>query len=141
MHWQLLMKKGNRCFEQQQWTKSELYYKSAYSQLEGLWLKDAEYESLLMAWICACQNLATLFETRGEYDSSIGYLVKAYQEAFHVSQNNTVSYSLRGLAFGALSTTLNAILHFTDKYPTCEHCLARLHQLRETLECEADIVH
>lgn len=141
MHWQLLMKKGNGCFEEQQWTKAELYYKSAYSQLEGLWLQDVEYESLLTAWICACQNLATLFETQGEYDRSIGYLVKAYQVAFNTSQNSIASNSLRSLAFSALGTTLRGILHFTDKYPTCEHCLLQLNRLQQTIECQADIVH
>ncbi|WP_085297574.1 hypothetical protein [Cognaticolwellia mytili] len=141
MHWQLLMKKGNRCFEEQQWIKAELYYKSAYSQLEGLWLQDGEYESLLMAWICACQNLAILFETQGEYDRSIGYLVKAYQEAFHTSQNHIASDSLRSLAFGALGATLKKILHFADKYPTCEDCLTKLYRLQQTIECQADVVH
>lgn len=141
MHWQLLMRKGNGCFEAQQWTKAELYYKSAFSQLEGRWLQGKESESLLMAWICACQNLATLFETQGEYQNSIGYLVKAYQEAFRISQNSAASSSLRGLAFGALGTTLQAIMYFAQKYPTCEHCLKQLQNLQQTIECQVDIVH
>jgi hypothetical protein len=141
MHWQGLMEKGNSCFEAQQWTKAELYYKSAFSQLEGRWQQSVEHESLLMAWICACHNLATLFETRGDYDRSIGYLVKAYQEAFRTSQNDMATYSLRNLAFGALGTTLNAIVHFTDKYPTCEHCIKQLTRLQQTVECQADVLH
>lgn len=141
MHWQRLMEKGNNCFEAQQWTKAELYYKSAFSQLEGRWFQDVECEPLLMAWICACHNLATLFETQGEYERSIGYLVKAYQETFRTSQDDDASGSLRNSAFCALGKTLKAILHFANKYPTCEHCLKQLYRLQQTIECQADVVH
>lgn len=141
MHWQVLMEKGNYSYEAEQWTKAELYYKSAFSQLEGRWFHDKECESLLMAWICACQNLATLFEAQGEFQNSISYLVKAYQEAYRTSQNDDVSYSLRGLAFSALADRLEAILHFAKKYPTCEHCLQQLENLQQTIECQVDVVH
>lgn len=141
MHWQHLMEKGNNSFENQQWRKAELYYKSAFSQLEGRWLQDFESESLLMAWICACHNLATLFETTAQYELSIGYLVKAYQEAFSVSQNDSASNSLRSLAFGALGTNLQAILSFANKYPTCEHCLQQLNHLQQTITCQSDVAH
>lgn len=141
MHWQVLMEKGNCSFEAQHWTKAELYYKSAFSQLEGRWLQGEDSESLLMAWICACQNLATLFETQGEYQRSINYLVKAYQEAFTTSQKKAASSSLRSLAFEALGPSLRAILHFAQKYPTCEHCLKQLKNLQKTIECQVNIAH
>lgn len=87
MHWQQLLLKGNDFFEAQQWYQAECYYKSAYSQLEGRWNKDESYESLLMAWICACHNLSTLFEKQGDLEHAIGYLIKAYQQAYFTSQN------------------------------------------------------
>ena len=141
MHWQNLMNKGNSCFETQQWTKAECYYKSVYCQLEGLWGKSEELESLLMAWICACHNLATLFETQGECERAIGYLVLAYQQAYNISQNNNATSSLRHLAFNALNTTLKPIMMFSNKYPTCEHCLAQLKRLEQTLTAEMNTVH
>lgn len=141
MHWQNLIKKGNDCYESQQWNKAELYYKSAYSQLEGRWQQSVEHESLLIAWMCACHNLSVLFETQGEYDRSIGYLVKSYQKVFHISQCCNVRSSLRGLAFGALAKALNEILHFANKYPTCEHCLLKLNRLQQTIECQVDVQH
>ena len=141
MHWQRLMEKGNNYFEAQQWTKAECYHKSVYSQLEGRWEKSEELESLLMAWICACHNLATLFETKGEHERAIGYLVKAYQQAYNVSQNNNVTESLRYLAFNALNTTLAPIVMFSKKYPTCENCLAQLTKLQQTLEVNTGTVH
>ena len=141
MNWQSLLKKGNNHFDEQQWTKAELYYKSAFSQLEGMWCKNQECESLLMAWICTCHNLGTLFESTGEYERSIEYYVKAYQETRSTSQNQQVSHSLRNLAFGALGMTLNPILIFAKKYPTCEHCIVELQRLKQTLDYETNIIH
>ncbi len=141
MNWQNLLTKGNRYFDEQQWIKAELYYKSAYSQLEGRWQYGKEHESLLMAWICTCHNLGTLFETKGDYESAIGYLLQAYQEAHRTSQNANASHSLRTLAFNALKTSLQAILLFSQKHPTCEHCIAQLERLQKTLDFEAHILH
>ncbi|GHE78992.1 tetratricopeptide repeat protein [Thalassotalea profundi] len=141
MHWQQLMSKGNNFFETQQWGKAESYYKSVFSQLEGQWERGKDNESLLMAWICSCHNLATLFETKGDYESAIGYLVQAYQQAYSISQNPNLTHSLRYLAFNALKTTLNPILIFSTKYPTCENCLEQLRRLQLTLEAEVYTVH
>ncbi|MGB2738971.1 MAG: tetratricopeptide repeat protein [Cognaticolwellia sp.] len=141
MNWQNLLTKGNTYFDKQQWTKAELYYKSAFSQLEGRWESGEEHESLLMAWVCACHNLGTLFETQGDHERAIGYLLQAYQEAHRTSQNELASYSLRSLAFNALKTSLNAILSFTQKHPTCDHCLEKLERLQTTLNFEAQTLH
>lgn len=141
MNWQNLLMKGNTYFDNQQWIKAELYYKWAYSQLEGRWSKGEEHESLLMAWVCTCHNLGTLFETQGEHERAIGYLLQAYQEVHRTSQDENSSYSLRSLAFEALKTALQAIMSFTQKHPTCEHCLAQLQHLQKTLEFEANTLH
>jgi len=141
MHWQHLLTKGNTCFDEQQWTKAELYYKSAFSQLEGRWDSGEEHEPLLMAWVCACHNLGTLFETQGDYERAIAYLLKAYQEAHRTSQNERASYSLRSLGFNALKTSLQAILSFTQKHPTCDHCLEQLERLQKTINFDAHILH
>ena len=141
MHWQDLLRKGNNHYDEQQWTKAELYYKSAFSQLEGMWSKGEQHESLLMAWICTCHNLGTLFESIGEYEHSINYYVKAYQQARSTSQNTSESQSLRNLAFSALSMTLNPILIFAQKYPTCEHCIVELKQLKQTLDHDPTVIH
>ncbi len=141
MNWQDLLKKGNNHFDEQQWTKAELYYKSAFSQLEGMWSRSEQHESLLMAWICTCHNLGTLFESTGEYQRSIGYFVQAYQETRRTSQNQSESQSLRNLAFGALSMTLNPILTFAQKYPTCEHCVVELQRLKQTLDYDTNVIH
>ena len=141
MNWQNLLTKGNNYFDQQNWIKAELYYKSAFSQLEGRWDSGEEHESLLMAWICACHNLGTLFETQGDHERAIGYLRQAYQEAHRTSQNDQASYSLRTLAFNALKTSLHAIMAFTQKYPTCDHCLEQLDRLERTLNFEAHTLH
>tara|TARA_R110000737_G_scaffold71823_2_gene100350 strand:- start:474 stop:929 length:456 start_codon:yes stop_codon:yes gene_type:complete len=141
MNWQHLLTAGNTYFDQQQWTKAELHYKSAFSQLAGRWDSGQEHEPLLMAWICTCHNLGTLFETQGDYDRAIGYLLQAYQEAHRISQNESARYSLRTLAFNALKTSLHAILSFTQKHPTCEHCLEQLQRLQKTIDYEAETLH
>ncbi|XQW83722.1 hypothetical protein ACOYR1_11275 [Thalassotalea piscium] len=141
MQWQELMVKGNNHFEEKQWNKAESYYMSVCSQLEGQWHKSNESESLLMAWICACHNLSTLYEAKGEYESAIQCLVRAYQQSYITSQNDQASNSLRYLAFNALKTTLNPILSFTKKYPTCEDCLIKLKRLQKILTSEINTVH
>lgn len=141
MTWQHLLTTGNNYFEQQKWTKAELCYKSAFSQLAGRWHSGEEHEPLLMAWICTCHNLGTLFETQGDYQSAIGYLLQAYQEAYRISQNESARYSLRTLAFNGLKTSLQAILSFTKKHPTCEHCLEQIQGLQKTLAYEAETWH
>ena len=141
MNWQNLLIKGNTYFDEQQWLKAELYYKSAYSQLEGQWDCGEEHEPLIMAWVCTCHNLGTLFETQGDHEKAIGYLLQAYQEVHRTSQDESATYSLRSLAFNALKTSLQAIMSFTQKYPTCEHCLKQLARLQQTLEFEAQTLH
>jgi len=141
MNWQNLLTKGNTYFDKQQWVKAELYYKSAYSQLAGRWDCGKKHESLLMAWVCACHNLGTLFETQGDHERAIGYLLQAYQEVHRTSQDESASDSLRTLAFTALKTTLQAIMFFTQKHPSCEHCLAQLEHLQKTTEFEVQTLH
>ena len=141
MHWQQLMSKGNNYFETQQWGKAESYYKTVFSQLEGQWEVGKDNESLLMAWICACHNLASLFEAKGEYERSIGYLVRAYQQAYYISQNSFMESSLRYLAFNALKTTLDPIIIFSTKYPTCENCIEQLKRLEQTLDAKMKTIH
>jgi tetratricopeptide (TPR) repeat protein len=141
MHWQKLMNKGNSYFNAKQWSRAECYYKSVYTQLEGRWEIDKESESLLMAWICACHNLGTLFEAKGEHERAIGYLVKAYQQAYNTSQNNNASDTLRYLAFNALNMTLRPIILFSKKHPTCENCITQLKRLQLTLDTEMNTIH
>lgn len=141
MHWQKLMNKGNSYFKAKQWDRAECYYKSVYSQLEGRWELGKKYESLLMAWICACHNLGTLFETTGDHERAIDYLVKAYQQAYYTSQKNTASDSLRYLAFNALNMTLRPIISFSKTHPTCENCIEQLNRLQLTLDTEMNTIH
>ena len=134
--WQFLLKSGNDYFDQGQWLKAEQYYQSAFNLLEDQWLYGSQYEDLLIAWICASHNLATLFETIGKLDASLQYLLVAHNKVQHISENEESSPSLQSLAFNAMKTTINPILLYTKKHPICDNCKQEWLQIDSIISCE-----
>jgi len=141
MQWQSMLRTGNSYFDEKQWLQAEYYYREAYGVLERQW-NDAPLETeLLMAWICACHNLSTLFEVQGELEVSLQYLKIPHLKLKELAACDTSSEDLKLIAFKALKFTLTPLLSFAKKYPICANCQKDLLTLQQQLAADAMTLH
>lgn len=140
-NWQNLMLKGNRCYMEENWQHAEFYYREAEDVLNAQWFADQASDELLMAWICANHNLATLFETTGHYREALKYLLQPHERLTAIVRAKTSCNAIKTVAIKALSKTLEPINLFKKKHNVCEECVATLLKLSATKAHRNAIIH
>ena len=139
--WQNLLTNGNECFNEQNWLQAEYYYKEAESHLDTLWSANNKDVDLLMAWICAVHNLATLFEVQGNNDVSLQYLLIPHHRMLKLSHNNQSCEDLKLIAMKALKFTFTPLMIFAKKHPMCADCENGLNEFQKRLDAEQSQLH
>ena len=139
--WQSLLKLGNDCFHDNNWSQAEFFYSEAYDILANEYRKNPLSSETLMAWICTCHNLSSLYETLDELDLSLKFLKVPYDYLMQVSESNIPDEDAKLVAFRAIPLTIAPILLFAKKHPICDDCKSKLGSLKKLIEQEKIFLH
>ena len=139
--WQNLLEDGNNCFHDKNWLQAEYCYKEAAFHLDSLWSADSTNVQLLMAWICASHNLATLFEVQQNPELSLQYLLIPHNRMLSISNSDESNENTKLIAQNALKVTFMPILMFSKRHPMCDTCKKSLAEFKANLEQNQQVVH
>ncbi|MBL4823008.1 MAG: hypothetical protein JKX90_05740 [Colwellia sp.] len=142
MHqWQSLLTDGNDCFHKKNWLQAEYYYKEAAFHLDTLWAANTKDIQLLMAWICASHNLATLFEVQNNPDLSLQYLLIPHKRMLAMTTSDEHCEDMKLIASNALKITFMPILMFSKRHPMCPSCQQSLQEFKQNLDAQQCDLH
>ena len=139
--WQTLLQKGNHSFNHESWDHAETYYHQAVSCLEQRWQVDIDDMELMLAWICACHNLAVLYEVQNKPTVALRYLQIPHLRMTDISQQQEHSESTQVMALQSLNITLAPLLAFSQKYPTCDNCVDALKKIALRVSATQAVLH
>lgn len=71
----------------------------------------------LMAWICTCHNLSSLFECQNKLPAAMRYLLLPHEHCKHIVAQHSASEDAKSLAIQAMSVTLPPIVEFSNNHP------------------------
>ena len=124
--WQSLLKRGNDCFHEQQWSQAEFFYSEAYNSLGIAYRNNPLCSQTLIAWICACHNLSTLYESTEQLALALKFLTVPHEYLLNITQSLIEDEDIKLIAFKGLTLTFSPILMFAKKHPVCDSCLDSL---------------
>ncbi|MCH2057818.1 MAG: hypothetical protein MK214_14640 [Thalassotalea sp.] len=139
--WQELLRQGNDCFHEQRWNQAEFYYSEAYDLLAFSYRANPLCSQTLMAWICSCHNLSSLYEEMSNIDLALRFVMAPHEYLLEVSNSSVDNEDVKLIAFKGLSLTLPAVMSFAQKYPICEDCLQKFTSLQQLMDHEEKSIH
>lgn len=139
--WQLLLKNGNHCFDNQQLDQAETFYLHAYDLLSKARGNDPQSSKLLMDWICTCHNLSSLYQELAHLDLSLEYLMIPHEYLLKVLEANFLADEIKQAAFKGISITLPAILLFAKNHENCDGCCSQFPSLKKIMSLETCTIH
>lgn len=123
-HWQSLLKLGNDCFHAEQWGQAESLYSEAYELLVSDCLSTPLSLEILTAWISASHNLALLYETQGNIDLALKFLLIPHEYLNTIADSNKTSDVMRAMALDGMSLTHPPLVLFMKRNALYEKGLA-----------------
>lgn len=139
--WQSLLQLGNDCFHDKQWSQAEFFYSEAYDLLAFGYRNDPLSAEMLMAWVCTCHNLSSLYETLGNINLSLKFLTVPHDYLTEISDSTIPDEDVKLIAFKGLSLTVPALMMFSKKHPICDDCLAKLGSVNKLIELQRSHAH
>ncbi len=139
--WKMLLKTGNKDFENRHWSQAQDKYQQAQDHLELLWSNDIENVQLLMGWVCCLHNLSSLSEAQEQPQQALQYLLVPHQRLMDLLNNPYYSEDMHLIAWRALKYTLVPLLTFSKKYATCDSCRESLKAIEHKLKATQPILH
>ena len=139
--WQSLLSLGNECFNDNQWLQAEFFYSEAYDLLAFSYRNNPVCEQTMMAWVCACHNLSSLYEKMGNESLSLRFLTVPHEYLQAVAKNAKAPNDIKLIAIQGLSITLPPILQFSKQYPICDTCLSSFSQMESLMVHSCDTFH
>ena len=82
--WQALLNAGNQLYQKEKWSEAELFYNLAYQMLRKQRDDQPLNCDLLMAWICTCHNLSSLFEQKEDLKAQVLELTLLTKERYEI---------------------------------------------------------
>jgi len=131
--WQSLLTVGNNSFHQGQFGQAEFSYREAYKLLAFSYRDNPLCSETLIAWICTCHNLATLYETIEKFNLALKFLTVPYEYLLEIVNSDNDTGESKLIAFNGLRLTLSPIFTFAKKYPVCQSCLESYSQTNRLL--------
>lgn len=141
IQWQSLLTLGNNHFHNEQWDQAKFFYSEAYDLLFHFYQKEPLSSDLLMAWVCTCHNLSSLYETVGKLDLSLKFLMLPHDYLKNISESATSNDDMKLIAFKGMTLTLTPILLFAKKHPICDSCLSNFIQLKQRIDTDTSALH
>ena len=139
--WKEIVRHGNQCFDQRRWYDAQALYYSAIEQLERLWSGDKENIQLMMGWIAAMHNLASLYEEQGREKSALQPLMTSYKTIMTLKADGPLNDEFSYYVTKATRITLLAIIEFSKKHPICDCCKAGLEASWQELQTTQNVLH
>ncbi|MGV2871995.1 hypothetical protein [Colwellia sp. E150_009] len=139
--WQVLLKLGNDCFHDKAWNEAEFFYSEAYDLLAFSYRNNPMCADTLMAWVCSCHNLSTLYEHQGNIRLALRFLMVPHEYLLEITNSKIDDEDVKLIAFKGLSFTLKPILAFNKKHPICDDCIERFTSLKLLLEQQKNVIH
>ena len=94
-----------------------------------------------MAWVCTCHNLSSLYETTGNLDSSLKFLMLPHEYLKSLSESSVSDEDVKLVAFKGMTLTLPAILLFAKKHPICDSCVSKLNDFKQLIALDTTSIH
>lgn len=132
--WKSLLTHGNDCFKDNQWQKAEYFYSEAYDLLAFGYRNNPQCIETMMAWICSCHNLSSLYEKTNKLTLSLKFLTVPHDYLKKVSESDKADNDIKLLAIKGLSLTLPPILAFSKSHPICDNCIEELASMKNVIE-------
>jgi hypothetical protein len=132
--WQSLLKLGNDCFYDNHLHQAVSFYSKAYDMLALGYKNSPHSADILMAWVCACHNLSSVYEALGDLDLSLKFLKVPYDYLMDISVSNITDEEVKLIAFQGISLTITPILMFAKKYPMCDECQGKFGSLKSLIK-------
>lgn len=139
--WQSLLQLGNQCFHDKQWNQAEFFYSEAYDLLAYGYRNNPLSSEALMAWVCACHNLSSLYETIGNLDLSLKFLKVPHEYLMEIYDSEVPNEDVKLIAIKGISLTLPPILTFIKKHPICDECKSQIDQGCQLMEKAVEAIH
>ena len=139
--WQSLLKLGNESFHDQQFQQAEFFYSEAYDLLAHNYRNSPKCADTLMAWICTCHNLSSLYEETGRLELSLRFLMVPHEYLIEITESEIQDEDIKLIAFKGLNLTIAPILTFAQKHPICDGCKSQFESLEQLLKHDAPQVH
>ncbi|NKF52287.1 hypothetical protein G3R49_17140 [Shewanella sp. WXL01] len=139
--WQLLLIQGNEYFQNQQWQQAEQQYSEAFDLLAAQFDAQLGNGDIMMAWICTCHNLSSLYEAWGRQDDALRFLLAPHEHLRQLIETLDSSEQIRLTLMRGMSITIPAIQAFATKYPICEGCIALYPSLKTIVEQTKHVIH
>ncbi|NQY36010.1 MAG: hypothetical protein HRT37_13770 [Alteromonadaceae bacterium] len=124
--WQEIVVKGNSSVEKHKWQSAEQHYKEAIHILEGLLSNNPKCVESIQGWICSYHNLSILFQQTGKIEQAQKCLLIPHHSMMYMAKKEKTDEDQHLIAMGAIKLTINPLLEFAKKYPTCESCFNKL---------------
>lgn len=115
--WQALLIAGNDFYKASNWLAAEEQYDLAFTLLTEACQRAPENCEVLMAWICTCHNLSSLFEDQNKLPMAMRYLLLPHEHCKYIIAENSVCEEAKSLAIQAMSITLPPIVEFSNNHP------------------------
>ncbi|MDO6507849.1 hypothetical protein Q4506_12190 [Colwellia sp. 4_MG-2023] len=139
--WQSLLKLGNHCFHEKEWSKAEYFYSEAYDLLAFSYRNNPMCADTLMAWVCSCHNLSALYEHQRNISLALRFLMVPHEYLLEVTNAKVDDEDIKLIAFKGLSLTLSPILLFNKKHVICDNCIDRFDSLKLLLQQQENVIH
>ncbi|MDT0605090.1 hypothetical protein [Thalassotalea castellviae] len=139
--WKSLLTHGNDCFKDNQWQKAEYFYSEAYDLLAFGYRNNPQCIETMMAWICSCHNLSSLYERMNKLTLSLKFLTVPHDYLKKVSESDQADNDIKLLALKGLSLTFPPILAFSKNHPICEDCVEELSNMASVSEFSKRQMH
>lgn len=115
--WQELLTIGNDFYKSNKWQEAEYHYELAFVLLLDKCQNQPADSDMLMAWICTCHNLSTLFENQNKLPAAMRYLLLPHEHCKHILAEHCADEEAKSLAIQAMSVTLPPIVEFSNNHP------------------------
>ncbi len=131
--WQEKLHQGNADFHQCNWRSAEATYLEAVQLLENEWFKDLDNAQLMMGWIAAMHNLATLYERQKLPQKASEFLVFPYRRIMTLVKSAQMPDEFMFPLLRALKCTVIPLLEFSGRHPVCKCCQQHLDEAKQWL--------
>lgn len=115
--WQALITAGNDLYKESNWQEAERKYDLAFSLLTDECQQSPDNCEILMAWICTCHNLSSLFESQNKLPAAMRYLLLPHEHCKYIVAEHSSTEEAKSLAIQAMSVTLPPIVEFSNNHP------------------------
>lgn len=139
--WQSLLNMGNQSFHAEHWSQAEFFYSEAYDLLAYAYRDNPLCAETLMAWICTCHNLSSLYEATDNLSLALRFLMVPHDYLKEITEAEGHNEDIKLMALKGLSLTLSPILTFAQKHPICDTCKADLIAMQEKIDRETPVTH